>query len=388
MPVPRLDEHSLRIPFNGSPRPTLGVELELQLIDPRTMNLTSASPQIFERLGESDRIKQELTQSTVEVITGVCDNVREVRADLTASMRKLYEVTDEIGVAISSAGTHPFAQWREQQVFPNERYSHLVERIQWPARRLLIYGLHVHVGISSGEKAIAIGNALTTYLPHVLALSASSPFVDYEDTGLASARSKIFEGMPTAGLPYRLANWGEFQKFMNALIRADAIQSVREIWWDIRPHPNFGTIEVRVCDCPSTLWETCALTALIQCLVVYLDHLYDEGVDFPLLQPWIVRENKWRAVRFGLDADIINDNTGQQRPLRDDLDRLLDALDEWADGCGCRDELHLVRRMLEEGPSYERQRRLYDEHRSFLPVIQQLTRDLRDDVFSGVDTPA
>src|SRR5690606_28549045 len=185
------------------------------------------------------KVKQELTQSTVEVITGICNTVAETRADLAASLQELYGFADELGFTLASAGTHPFAQWRDQKIFPNERYQHLVDRIQWPARRLLIYGLHVHVGLSSGEKAIAVSNALTTYIPHLLALSASSPFIDFEDTGLASARSKIFEGMPTAGLPFRLHSYGEFQQFMNTLVRARAIETIREIWWDIRPHPGF-----------------------------------------------------------------------------------------------------------------------------------------------------
>jgi carboxylate-amine ligase len=375
-------EVATRIPFHGSPRPTLGVEIELQVVDPVTLNLKSGAVEILERLGEHPRIKQELTQSTVEVITGVCDTVAEARDDLAASIRELYGLADELGFTLSSAGTHPFAQWREQRIFPNERYQHLVDRIQWPARRLLIYGLHVHVGLSSGEKCIAVSNALTTYLPHLLALSASSPFIDFEDTGLASARSKIFEGMPTAGLPFRLHSYGEFQQFMNTLVRARAIETIREIWWDYRPHPGFGTLEVRVCDAPSTLREVAALTALIQCLVVCMDEHYEAGVPMKVLPAWIVRENKWRAARHGLDADVITTAEGDHAPLREDVPRLLESLAPIAARLDCAAELSDVRRILDEGASYERQRRVYRETRRLPDVVADLARELREEVMA------
>lgn len=373
-----------RIPFRGSPRPTVGVELEIQILDPETLNLTSGSVEILERVGrQHPKIKQELTQSTIEVITGVCETVAEAREDLLATLRELFAVGDEAGLLFAMAGTHPFGQWREQEVFPNTRYRHLVERIQWPARRLLIYGLHVHVGVGSGEKAIAISNALTTYIPHLLALSASSPFTDFEDTGLASARAKIFEGMPTAGLPFRLANYGEFQTFMNTLIRAGAIESVREIWWDIRPHPEFGTVEVRVCDVPSTLRETAALTALIQALIVRLGTHYDEGQYVELLRAWVVRENKWRAVRSGLDADIITDNSGAHAPLRGQVAELLEELAPFAEALGCLSELEDVQGILRGGASYERQRRVHEATDSLEAVVRHLVEELRADVLAS-----
>ena len=373
-----------KLPFKGSPRPTLGVELEVQILDPETMNLTSGSLDILDRVNtngvEHPKIKQELTQSTIEVITGICDTVAESRADLTESLERVYEIGDEAGLTVAHAGTHPFAQWRDQQIFPNERYQMLVDRIQWPARRLLIYGLHVHVGVTSGEKAIAMSNALTTYIPHLLALSASSPYTDYEDTGLASARSKIFEGMPTAGLPFRLSNYGEFQAFMNTLIRAGAIQSVREIWWDIRPHPNFGTIEVRVCDVPSTLTEVAAITAFIQSLVVCLGEHYDAGHYVDILRAWIVRENKWRAARKGLDANIITDNRGGRAPLRQEIERVLEEIEPHARKLGCYDELQDIRPILRNGASYERQRRVYAETGSLEAIVGSLAEEMRADV--------
>ena len=376
-PVPA--DAPARIPFHGSPRPTLGVEVELQILDPQTCNLKQGSTQILDRLGDHPRVKQELTQSTVEVITGICDSVADATADLRGSMQELYSLGDELGLTFASAGTHPFGQWRDQKIFPNDRYQSLVDKIQWPARRLLIYGLHVHVGVGSGEKAIAVMNALTTYLPHLLALSASSPFIDFEDTGLASARSKIFEAMPTAGLPYRLANYGEFQTFMNTLVRARAIESVREIWWDIRPHPGFGTLEIRICDAPSTLEEIAALTALVQCLVVVLGERYEAGVPMGVLQPWIVRENKWRACRHGLDADVILTNDGDHGPLRMLVPELIGRLGPVASRLGCSDELASVQALVDRA-SYERQRARYSETNRLPDVVAMLAAELRESV--------
>lgn len=376
---PVLTDAPARIPFNGSPAPTIGVEVELQILDPQSFNLKQGSTQILDRLGDHPRVKQELTQSTIEVITGICDTVDGAVGDLCGSMRELYALGDELGMTFASAGTHPFGQWRDQKIFPDERYQHLVDRIQWPARRLLIYGLHVHVGVSSGEKAIAVSNALTTYIPHLLALSASSPFIDFEDTGLASARSKIFEAMPTAGLPYRLANYGEFQQFMNTLVRARAIETIREIWWDIRPHPSFGTLEVRVCDSPSTLEDIAALVALVQCLVVVLGERYEAGVPMGLLQPWIVRENKWRAARHGLDADIITDNDGHHGPLRDLVPELVGRLSPVASRLGCAAELASVEQLVANA-SYERQRARYAETRRLPDVVAMLAGELRASV--------
>ena len=372
------------IPFNASPKPTLGAEIELQILDPETFNLKQGSTRILDRVGDHPRIKQELTQSTVEVITGVCNTVAEIEDDLGGTLRDLHAMGDEMGLVFSSAGTHPFGQWRDQKIYPNDRYQHLVDKIQWPARRLLIYGLHVHVGIDSGEKAISIMNALTTYLPHLLALSASSPFTDFEDTGLASARSKIFEGMPTAGLPYRLGNYGEFQRFMNTLVRAGAIETVREIWWDIRPHPGFGTLEIRVCDAPSTLQELTSLVALVQCLVVALGDRYTAGAPLPVLKPWIVRENKWRAARHGLDASVIHDNDGNQAPLREQLPVLVARLEPVAERLGCLTELRRVLDVLDTGASYERQREQMAATNRLPEIVSMLADELRQSVMQPV----
>ncbi len=368
----------MKIHFNGSPNPTLGVELELQILDPETKNLVSGAQKILERTTGDDHVKPELIQSTIELNTDVCNNIAAVRTDLTERLNSLFAICDELGYELACVGTHPFSRWDEQDITPKDRYHMLVDRCQWPARRLMIFGLHVHVGVPSGEKAIAIFNSLSTFLPHLLALSASSPFFDGNDTGLASSRVKIFETLPTAGLPYRLINWAEFQRFMITLVNAKAIESIREVWWDIRPHPGFGTVELRICDGLPTLDEVIALTAFIQALVVWLGEQYDEGVYLPVHRHWIVRENKWRAARWSVDAEIIVDEEGNLQPLAENIEELLEILSPVAKRLGSHHELVRVREIMRHGPSYRRQRRVFEETGDFKQVVAALARELRE----------
>jgi carboxylate-amine ligase len=282
------------------------------------------------------------------------------------------------------AGTHPFTDWQTQSISPKERYLELVERMQWLARRLQIFGVHVHVGVRAPEKAIPIVNALTQYVPHFLSLSASSPYWKGADTGLASARSKVFEGMPTAGLPYQLSGWTEFETYMETLISTHAIESVREVWWDIRPHPNFGTVELRICDGLPTLDEIGAVAALSQCLVEQFDAQLDRGYTLPVPAGWVLRENKWRAARYGLDADIVVDEKGTVRPVRQAIADLVDDLEPTARRLGCAAELADVRRILEVGASYQRQRAVAAAHDGDLrAVVDSLLAEMRDGLPTG-----
>ena len=368
----------MKIAFRGSPRPTVGVELELQLLDPETMNLVAGAPAILDKTADVSHVKAELIESTIELNTDVCEDVAAVRRDLQERISQLLAVTDELGYQVACAGTHPFSKWVEQRITDSERYRRLVDQCQWPARRLMIFGVHVHVGVESGEKAIAISNGLTTYLPHLLALSASSPFFNDADTGLASCRSKIFESLPTAGLPYRLLNWAEFQRLMITLVSAKAIESIREIWWDVRPHPKFGTIEVRICDGLPTLDEVMAVTALIQALVVWLGEKYDEGMYMPLHRHWIVRENKWRAARWSTEAEIIVDEDGNLERLDESLVRLVEEVTPVAKRLGGDGELQGVGAMLGNGLSYRRQRRIYEAAGDYTAVMKALVREFRE----------
>jgi len=348
----------VQIPFTSSPRSSLGVEWELELVDRETRQLTSGASQILEAMSpgaEHPKAKYELLESTIEVITGVCGTVAEATADLAATVAEVSGQAERRGLGLMCSGTHPITDWQTQQISPNPRYAKLVEDMQWLARRLQIFGVHVHVGVRSPEKAIAIVNALTAYVPHFLALSASSPYWVGADTGLASSRSKVFEGLPTAGLPYQLSGWPQFEEYMETLISTGTIGSIKEVWWDIRPHPTYGTVELRICDGLPTLREVGMVAALSQCLVDSLDREIDKGYTLPTPKGWVVKENKWRAARYGLDAHIIQGEADTQ-PLRVAIEELVHDLMPTSERLGCAEELGHVREVLDAGASYQRQR--------------------------------
>ncbi|WP_298325699.1 glutamate--cysteine ligase [Haloactinopolyspora sp.] len=351
----------MQIPFSPSDRSSIGVEWELQLVDPVNRELTSGAVEILEDIrpdgaDEHPKAKHELLQSTIEVITGVCSTVGEARADLAETIQTVSAAAGRRGLGLMCAGTHPISNWASQDISPKPRYEQLVAHLQWLARRLQIFGVHVHVGVRSPDKAIPIVNALTSYVPHLLALSASSPFWVGHDTGLASARSKVFETLPTAGLPYQLSGWDQFETYMDTLISTQTIESVREVWWDIRPHPDFGTVELRICDGLPTLDEVAVIAALSQCLVERLDRELDRGYTLPSPKNWVVRENKWRAARYGLEAEIIVDERGTVVPVRQALLDLADELMPIARRLSCADDLAGIDRVLAIGASYQRQR--------------------------------
>ena len=380
------------IDFTHNPRPTIGVEVELHLVDARTGNLVSASNELLAELGaphpegEHPKAKHELFQSTVEIITGVCETPAQARADLQATLDELVEVARPRGIKVISAGTHPFGIARDQDVSPSPRYHELIESMQWPARRLLICGMHVHVGVSSGERAISIINELRRHLPLFLALSASSPYFEGEDSGLASARSKVFESLPTAGLPPQLSDWVDFESFMSTLLDSECIQSIREVWWDIRPHPDFGTIEFRMCDATPTLGEAAALAGLAQTLVAWCDEQLDRGTLPEPPREWTVRENRWLAGRYGTDARLIVEHDGTmgtgkpvRRPLVQLVDELLDQLAGTAARLGTEGELSRVREILEHGTGTARQRRLVEGGATLVDVVHHLADELAAD---------
>ncbi len=375
----------MEIAFNSSPRASLGVEVELELVDRETRQLASAATDILTELGEGHgedghpRAKHELFECTVEVITGICETVADARRDLEESIAEVRAAADARGLALMCSGTHPFSHWRDQQVSPNPRYARLVAEMAWMARRLQIFGIHYHVGVRSPEKVVAIANAVAGYIPHFLALSASSPFWQGHDTGLASSRSKVFEGLPTAGLPAPIQNWDDFEHFMETLVSAEAIGTIREVWWDIRPHPQFGTVELRMCDGIPTLAEITALAAVAQSMVEWLDTLIDRGYRLPVPRDWILRQNKWRAARYGLDADLIIDERGSRKPVRVAVEELLEELVPAARRVGCTEELASVHAILEHGSSYIRQRNIVAAGGGLPDVVDSLVRELETD---------
>ncbi|MBC7678625.1 MAG: glutamate--cysteine ligase [Pseudorhodobacter sp.] len=362
----------MRIPFESSATSTLGVEWELQLVSSATRQLTSGASEILAELspgGEHPTAKHELLESTIEVITGICSTVAEATADLAGTIAQLRPLVEARDLKLMCAGTHPLTDWATQTISPSPRYAKLVEDMQWLARQLQIFGVHVHVGVRSPEKVIPIVNALTAYVPHLLALSASSPYWIGRDTGLASARSKVFEGLPTAGLPYQLGGWDEFERYMETLLSTGTIGSIKEVWWDIRPHPTFGTVELRICDGLPTMQEIGMVAALSQCLVDQLDRELDKGYTLPTPKGWVVRENKWRAARYGLDATIIRGEDEQTVPVRDALRELVHDLGPTSQRLGCVEELAAVEAQLETGASYQRQRAVAAAHDGDLTAV-------------------
>jgi carboxylate-amine ligase len=326
-------------------------------------------------------------ENTVEILTGVSATVAQAETDLAATIVELRRHTEPRGAALMCSGSHPFTDWATQDISPSPRYAKLIQDMQWLARQMQIFGVHVHVGIRAPDKAIPIVNATSAYIPHFLGLSASSPYWMGRDTGLASSRSKIFEALPTAGLPYQLSGWEEFERFMATLISARTIETIREVWWDVRPHPSFGTVELRVCDGLPTLYEVGAVTALFQSLVHRMDTQLDDGYELPRPRQWIMRENKWRAARHGLDAEIIVDEAGRTRPLRESLSELVDELGPVARRLGCTAELERVPRIVERGPSYIRQREVVAAGGSLTDVVDALVLELESDSFSPRSAP-
>jgi carboxylate-amine ligase len=372
------------VDFAASSGPSIGVEVELELIDPSSRELVSGAQTILGEMGAAHgghhpKAKAELLQSTIEIITGICQTAGDARNDLAATLDELHTHTDRHGLALMCSGTHPFTDPATQAITPDQRYEQLVNDMQWPARQLQIFGVHVHVGVRSPNKAIAMVNALSAYIPHFLGLSASSPYWMGHDTGMASWRCKIFEGLPTAGPPWQLSGWPEFERLMETLIAARTISSIREVWWDIRPHPGFGTIEMRVCDGIPTLQEVAVVAALTQCLVHQFDTQLDRGYSLPVPRSWLVRENKWRAARFGLDASIIVDEQGTTVPLRTAIEELIDDLTPIAKRLHCSNELLSVGDVIRRGPSSVRQREIVDAGGSLRDVVDSLVHELRED---------
>ena len=356
------------VPFRSSPRPTVGVEWEFALVDRASRDLSNTAADLFDAvharagtLVDESKLHQELLRNTVELVTGVCESVPEAVADLADTMRVVRRTAESLGVDLYSAGTHPFAQWSVQLLTPGHRYEELISRTQWWGRQMLIWGLHVHVGVAERSHVLPIVTSLLNYVPHLQALSASSPMWSGTDTGYASNRAMMFQQLPTAGLPFQFQTWEEYETYVDDAFRTGVIEHLNDIRWDIRPSPRLGTVEVRVCDGVSNLRELGALAALTHCLVVDIDRRLGAGESVPTMPPWHVQENKWRAARYGLDAEIILDAAGNERLVTDDLHDLLERLTPLARELGCADELASVAEIPKLGASYQRQRRVLAE---------------------------
>ena len=341
---------------------TLGVEEEFQIIDPDTRELRSHVQEILEegRLVLKERVKPEMHQSVIEIGTGICKNITEVRQDVGEMRAEIIRLANKNGMRVASAGTHPFSNWADQKIFPDPRYDQVVQEMQQLARANLIFGLHVHVGIKDRTLAFQIMNEALYFLPHLLALSTNSPFWLGRNTGLKSFRTKVFDRFPRTGMPEYFDSPAEFDDFVRVLVSTKCIDNGKKIWWDVRPHPFFETIEFRVCDVPMRLDETVTLAALIQAICVKLYHLRKQNQGWRRYRRALILENKWRASRYGIEGKLIDFGKEIEVEFRSLMDELLEFLDDVVDELGSRREVEAVNWILQNGTGADRQLRVYE----------------------------
>jgi carboxylate-amine ligase len=353
---------------------TLGIEEEFQIVDPKSRELRSHVTEFLEEgkmiLGE--KIKPEMIQSMIEVGTGICANIDEARIDISRLRCIISSLARKKGLEIVAASTHPFSHWEDQKIFDDERFKFLVEEIQMVARSLLIFGLHVHVGIPDPERAIQIMNAARYFLPHVLALSTSSPFWLGHNTGLKSYRSEVFKKFPRTDIPDHFDSNASFQRYVALLVKTNCIDNGKKIWWDVRPHPFFPTLEFRICDIPTRVDDTIAIAGLFQAIVCKLNRLIERNLGFRLYRRMLVQENKWRAVRWGLDGKLIDFGKQKEVPVRDLILELLEFVDDVLDDLGSRKEVEHIHTILQRGTSAEAQLKVYEETNDLKAVVDLL----------------
>jgi glutamate---cysteine ligase / carboxylate-amine ligase len=368
---------------------TLGIEEEFQIVDPHTRELRSHVSEILEegRMLLGEQVKPEMIQSMIEVGTGVCADVQEARADITKLRGVLSTLVRKQGLMIVAAGTHPFSHWQEQKIYQNARYESIVEENQIIARSLLTFGLHVHVGIPNPERAIQIMNAIRYLLPHVLALSTSSPFWLGVNTGLKSYRSEVFTRLPRTGIPDYFESHRSFEQYVELLVKTGCIDDGKKIYWDVRPHPLFPTLEFRICDIPTRVDDTIAIAALFHAMVAKVNKLLDQNLTFRLHHKMLIEENKWRAVRYGLDGKMIDFGKGTEVPVRELIRELLEFVDDVIDDLRSRKEIRHIRTILDRGTSADEQLRVWHETEDINAVVDWLIEQTMENVPRDV-TPA
>jgi carboxylate-amine ligase len=361
-----------RVVLAMKPTFTIGIEEEYQTVDPVTRDLRShIHAEIIEKgkLLLQERVKAEMHQSVVEVGTSVCNTIKDAKVEVKKLRRDMITLARENGLRLAAAATHPFADWRVQEIYPDERYKNIVEDMQLVARANLIFGLHVHIGVEDRETAIHMMNHARYFVPHILALSTNSPFWLGMNTGLKSYRCKVFDKFPRTNIPDYFPSWGEYENFIKLLIKTGCIDNAKKIWWDIRPHPFFNTIEFRVCDIPMRVDETIALAALIQATVAKLYKLYSANQGFRLYRRALIMENKWRAARYGLDGKMIDFGKQTQVPVRDLILEYLDFIDDVVDELDSRSEIEYVHQIMEVGNGADRQLRVFHETGDLKKVV-------------------
>ncbi len=375
------------------PSLSIGIEEEYQTVDPVSRDLRSHIQAEILQKGKlilSERLKPEMHQSVVEIGTGVCRNIQEAEEEIRSIRRHIVTLAKENGLRLSAGGTHPFAEWREQEIYPDDRYHRIVEDLAMVARANLIFGLHVHIGVEDRETAIQLMNSARYFLPHILALSANSPFWLGMDTGLRSYRCKVFDKFPRTNIPDLYQSWAEFENYVDLLIKTNCIDNAKKIWWDIRPHPYFPTLEFRICDMPMRLEESIGIAALCQAVIAKLYQLHERNLSFRHYNRALIMENKWRAARYGLDGKMIDFGKQTEAPARDLIGEILEFIGDVVEELGSQKEIGYIRRILEEGNGADRQLRVFRETHDLKKVVDYMIEETERGLFpeSGQGEPA
>jgi carboxylate-amine ligase len=366
------------------PSLSIGIEEEYQTIDPETRDLRShIASEILPKakLALHEAVKPEMHQSVIEVGTRVCKNIKEARGNIQSLRREMITLASEHGMLLAAAGTHPFSDWKAQEIYPDERYAQVVEDMQLIARANLVFGLHVHIGIEDRNTAIHIMNSMRYFLPHILALSSNSPFWMGMNTGFKSYRCKVFERFPRTNIPDVFANWAEYETFVDLLVKTHCIDNGKKIWWDIRPHPFFHTLEVRVCDIPMRLDETLAIAALIQATMAMLYELHASNKSYRIYGRALIMENKFRASRYGIQGKLIDFGKEEEVPVRDLMLEYLELVDPVVDELGSREEINYIHQMLEMGTGADRQLKVFEETGDLKKVVDYIVAETQVGVF-------
>ena len=342
---------------------TIGIEEEFQIVDPETRELRSHIQQILEegKMLLAENVKPEMHQSVVEMGTDICQDIQDAREQVTKLRTNLAGLAKSKGLRIAAAGTHPFSHWKDQRITSHPRYKTIVTDMQQVARANLIFGLHVHIGVDDRETALHIMNAARYFLPHIFALSTNSPFWLGRNTGFKSYRSKVFDRFPRTGIPDYFNSISEYDNYINLLIKTNCIDNAKKIWWDIRAHPVFNTLEFRICDIPLRVDETIVLAAIMQAIVAKLHKLIKQNLGFRLYRRALIAENKWRAARYGIDAKLIDFGKKEEVPYANLIQELLDFVDDVVDELGLREELKYVNKILEMGTGADRQLAIWEQ---------------------------
>ncbi len=373
------------------PSLSIGIEEEYQTIDPVTRDLRSHIHAEIVQKGKTllaERVKPEMHQSVVEIGTGVCRNIQEAKEEIRSIRQQMITLARQNGLRLAAGGTHPFAEWREQEIYPDERYHTIVEDLRMVARANLIFGLHVHVGVEDREVAIQLMNGARYFLPHLLALSASSPFWLGMDTGLRSYRCKVFDKFPRTNIPDLYQSWSEFENYVNLLIRTNCIDNAKKIWWDIRPHPYFPTLEFRVCDMTMRLDETIAIAAMCQAIIAKLYKLHERNLSFRHYRRSLIMENKWRAARYGLDGKLIDFGKQAEVPERELIGEMLEFVSDVVDELGSAQEIGYIRQILEHGNGADRQLRVFAETGDLKKVVDYMIGETEYGLFDAATAGA